>query len=106
MEGALRVSIDCYDTARSRQLELEVGVVWHRIESSECGSSEQCVIATTEWDDNEDQFFASKLSRDLKTTSSVIEPVQHASTPGMTPLKVVLVGLFLEGSIPILRTVS
>ena len=42
-----------------------------------------------------------KLSVDPKTTSSVIEPVQWASTPGMTPLKVVLVGLILEGSIPI-----
>ena len=31
----------------------------------------------------------------------MIEPVQQASTPGMTPLKVVFVGLILEGSIPI-----
>ena len=46
-----------------------------------------------------------KLSGDPKTTSSVIESVQQASTPGMTPLKVVLVGLILEGSMPILRTV-
>ena len=45
-----------------------------------------------------------KLSEDPKTTSSVTEPVQLASTPGMTPLKVVLVGLILEGSMPILRT--
>ena len=42
-----------------------------------------------------------KLSGDPKTTSSVTEPVQWASTPGMTPLKVVFVGLILEGSIPI-----
>ena len=42
-----------------------------------------------------------KLSGDPKTTSSVTEPVQLASTPGMTPLKVVLVGLILEGSMPI-----
>ena len=40
MEGAFRVSIDCYDTAWSGHLELEISVVWHRIESSECGSSE------------------------------------------------------------------
>ena len=39
-----------------------------------------------------------KLSGDPKTTSSVIEPVQWASTLGMTPLKVVFVGLILEGS--------
>ena len=47
-----------------------------------------------------------KLSGDPKTTSSVTEPVQLASTPGMTPLKVVFVGLILEGSMPIFRTVS
>ena len=45
-----------------------------------------------------------KLSGDPTTTSSVTEPVQLASTPGMTPLKVVLVGLILEGSMPIFRT--
>ena len=33
-----------------------------------------------------------KLSGDPKTTSSVTEPVQLASTPGMTPLKVVFCG--------------
>ena len=47
-----------------------------------------------------------KLSGDPKTTSSVIEPVQRASTLGMTHLKVVLVGLILDGSMPILRIVS
>ena len=54
MEGALRICIDCYDTARSGHLELEVGIVQHRIESSECGSSEQCMIATAEGDDIKD----------------------------------------------------
>ena len=34
-EGAFRVSIDYYDTAWSRHLELEISVVWHCIESSE-----------------------------------------------------------------------
>ena len=34
-----------------------------------------------------------KLSGDPETTSSVTEPVQLASTPGITPLMVVLVGL-------------
>ena len=47
-----------------------------------------------------------KLSGDAKTTYNVIEPVQWASTPGITPLKVVFVGLILDGSIPILQTVS
>ena len=61
MEGAFRVSIDCYDTAWSRHLELEISIVWHHIESSECGSSEQCMIATAEWDYIEDQFFASEI---------------------------------------------
>ena len=36
-----------------------------------------------------------KLSGDPNTTSSVTEPVQLASTPSMTPLKVVFVGLIL-----------
>ena len=61
--GALRVSIDCYDPAWSGHLVLEKSVVWHRIKSSECGSSEQCVIATAEGDDVEDQFFASEVVR-------------------------------------------
>ena len=47
-----------------------------------------------------------ELPDEPKTTSSVIEPVQRASTPGMTPLKVVFVGLIHEGSMPIFRTVS
>lgn len=40
------------------------------------------------------------------SSASVIEPVQQASTSGMTPLKVVFVGLILEGSIPIFQTIS
>ena len=60
-EGAFRVSIDCYGAVWTGHLELEISVVWHRIESSECCSSEQCVIATTEGDNTEDQLFASKI---------------------------------------------
>ena len=60
-EGALRISIDCYNTAWSGHLELEVWVVRHHIESSECGSSEQCMITTTEGDDIKDQLLASKI---------------------------------------------
>ena len=52
-EGAFRISIDCYDATWSGHLELEICVVRHRIESSKCGSSEQCVIATAEGDDIE-----------------------------------------------------
>ena len=57
-EGALRVFIDCYDTAGSGHLEFEVGIVRDRIEASERGSSEQFMIATAEGDDVEDQVFA------------------------------------------------
>ena len=77
-----------------------------RIEVSERGSSEQCMRTATEGDDVEDQVLTSKLSGEPKTTSNVIEPVQRASTLGITPLKVVLVGLILDESIPILWTMS
>ena len=53
-ERAVHISVDCYDPARAWHLELEVCIVWYRIESSECGSSEQCVVTTTERDDIED----------------------------------------------------
>ena len=53
-KGAVHISIDSDDPARSWHLELEVCVMWYRIESSECGSSEQCVLTTTERDDIED----------------------------------------------------
>ena len=62
-EGVFRVSIDCYDTAWSGHLELEISIVWHRIKSSECGSSKQCVIATAEGDDMKDQLLASEVVR-------------------------------------------
>ena len=57
-ERAFRIAIDCYDAMWTGHLELEISIVWHRIESSECGSSEQCVIATVKGDDIEDQVFA------------------------------------------------
>ena len=63
MEGVVCVSIDCYNPARSWYLELEVCVAWYRIESSECGSSKQCVIATAEGDDMKDQLLASEVVR-------------------------------------------
>ena len=53
-ERAVHVSVDCYDPTRSWHLELEVCIVWYRIESSECGSSHQCVVATAERDDIKD----------------------------------------------------
>ena len=53
-EGALCVSIDCYNTMRSGHLELKVGIVQHRIETGKCDSTEQCVITTAEGDDIKD----------------------------------------------------
>ena len=53
-ERALCVSINYYNPARSWHFELEVCIMRYCIESSKCGSSEQCVIATTEGDDIED----------------------------------------------------
>ena len=60
-EGAVCVSIDCYNPARSWHFEIEVCIMWYRIESGECNSSEQCVIATAEGDDIEDQVFAMEV---------------------------------------------
>ena len=105
-EQAFYVSIDCYDPPRTWHLELEVCIVRYCVEFCECGSLEQCVIATTERAMSKINSSLRKLSIDLKTTSSMTEPVQLASTPGLMPLKVVLVGLILEGSMPIFRTVS
>ena len=53
-ERAFGVSIDRNDSSRAWHLELEVCVVWHRIELCKCGSSEQGVIATAERDYVED----------------------------------------------------
>ena len=38
-EGAVCVSVDCYNPVRSWHFELEVCIVWYRIESSKCSSS-------------------------------------------------------------------
>ena len=62
-EGALHVSINCYDTARTGHLGLKVRIVRHCIESSKCSSSEQCMITTVEGDNIEDQLFALKIIR-------------------------------------------
>ena len=40
VEGALHVSINCYNTAWSGHLEFEIGIVGDRIKESERGSSE------------------------------------------------------------------
>ena len=53
-ERAVHISVDCYDTAGSGHLELEIGIVWHRIESRKCSSSKQCVVTTAKRDDVED----------------------------------------------------
>ena len=49
-ERAFGVSIDRDYSSGDWHFELEVCVVRHRIELCKCGSSEQCVIATTERD--------------------------------------------------------
>ena len=49
-EGAFGVSVDRNYSSRAWHLELEICVVWHRIELCECGSSEQDVIATAKRD--------------------------------------------------------
>ena len=54
MERALCVSINCYNPARSWHFELEVCIMWYRIESGKCGLFEQRMIATAEGDDIED----------------------------------------------------
>ena len=54
MEGAFGVSIDRDYSSRAWHLDLEICVVWHRIELRKCGSSEQCVIAAVERDYVED----------------------------------------------------
>ena len=53
-ERTFSVSVDRDDSSRSWHLELEVCIVQYRVEFCECGSPEQCVIATTERDYVED----------------------------------------------------
>ena len=53
-EGAFSVSVDRNYSPRAWHLELKVCVVRYRIELGECGSPEQCVIATVERDYVED----------------------------------------------------
>ena len=53
-EIAFGISIDCYDTMWTGHLELEINILWHCVESSECGPSEQCVIAAAKGDYVED----------------------------------------------------
>ena len=49
-EGAFGVSIDRNYSSRAWHLELKVCVMRYRIELSECGSPEQCVITTAKRD--------------------------------------------------------
>ena len=53
-EGAFRIPIDRDDSTRAWHLELKVCVVRYRIELGECGSPEQCMVATAERDYVED----------------------------------------------------
>ena len=52
-KGTFCVSIYCNDAAWTGHLELEISIMQHCIEFSECGSSEQCVVAAAEGDDIE-----------------------------------------------------
>ena len=54
LKGVVHISVDSDDPARSWHLDLEVCIMCYHIESSECGSSEQCVVANAERDDVED----------------------------------------------------
>ena len=54
LEGAFGISIDRNYSLRVWHLELKVCVVRYCVELGECGSPEQCVIATAEWDYVED----------------------------------------------------
>ena len=62
-ERAFGVSIDRDYSSRAWHLEPEVCIVRHRIELGKCGSPEQCVIATAEGDDIEDQLFTLEVVR-------------------------------------------
>ena len=53
-ERAFSVSVDRDDSSRAWHLELEVCVVRHRVELSECGMSKQGMIAAAERDYVED----------------------------------------------------
>ena len=53
-EGVFHISVDRDDAAWTGHLELDISIVWHCIESRECGSSEQCMIAAAKGDDVED----------------------------------------------------
>ena len=53
-EQAFCVSVNCYNPTRSWNFVLEVCIMQYCIEFGKCGSSEQCVIATTEGDDIKD----------------------------------------------------
>ena len=53
-EGAFGVSVDRNYSLRAWHLELKVCVVRYRVELGECGSPEQCMVATAERDYVED----------------------------------------------------
>ena len=53
-EGAFRIAIDCYDAAWTGHLELEISIMWHRVESRKRGLFKQCVVAAVEGDDIKD----------------------------------------------------
>ena len=74
-EGVFHVCIECYNTTWSAHLEFEIGIVWDRIEASERGSSEQCMVATTEGDDVEDQVFTLEVVQRTEDDFQCDEPM-------------------------------
>ena len=50
--GAL--AVNCYDATWTGHFELKISIMWHHIELSERGSSEQCMIAAAKRDDVKD----------------------------------------------------
>ena len=57
MERVLHISINCDDAPRSGHFKLQISIVQDRIKMGESGSSEQCMVATSERNDIKDQFF-------------------------------------------------
>ena len=53
-EVKLVLAINRDGAAWTGHFELMVGIMWHRVESRERGSSEQCLIITAERDNFED----------------------------------------------------
>ena len=76
------------------------------VEMSERCAAQQCVITVVEWDDVEDQVLAEEVVRRTKHHFHGKGARAAGLHTRITTLKVVLLGLILDGSIPIFLTVS